>query len=485
MDKKLKKFLEIIKNKWLIKGTTTVLLVLIVIGCYIALNVLVNKVNIEDLDFTKDKLYSLSDETKTKLKDLDETVTIKLINMQEYTALTDYIEKYKIVNEKIEIEKVNDLSTRIDLKTKYNLTDTDMLIVITKGDKEKTLTTDDLYTYDYTSYKQIDLTEEAITNAILALCVEEKTLIYIYSGKTYYNSKDVLSSVINKLEDEANEVQYLDILTKGEVPEDCKCLILTTLNQDMTEFERDKIIEYIQKGGKIMLLTSQNVLDVETPNFDAVLAQYGIKINFGVVYEQDTSKMLTSYPEFPIVDVDASFMNNINMDLKLCVVDAGSIEFADEETLENLGIEYETLAETSEKAFFRTNFTIQTYSRTANDSEEGKFIVGADVTKTINDDVKSELIVYSSEFAASNMTVPVGGYYVYAITLYNNEDVVLNSIAHLTERNEIITIRKDNDSEIYTVTEQGDRIIKTVIFTVPAIIIIMGICVMIVRKRRR
>ena len=76
----MKKFLEIIKNKWLIKGTTTLLLVLIVIGCYIGLNMLVEKINVENLDFTEKKLYSLSDETKTKLKDLNQDVTIQLIN---------------------------------------------------------------------------------------------------------------------------------------------------------------------------------------------------------------------------------------------------------------------------------------------------------------------------------------------------------------------------------------------------------------------
>ena len=76
----MKKFLEIIKNKWLIKGTTTLLLVLIVIACYIGLNMLVEKVNVENLDFTEKKLYSLSDETKTKLSDLNQDVTIQLLS---------------------------------------------------------------------------------------------------------------------------------------------------------------------------------------------------------------------------------------------------------------------------------------------------------------------------------------------------------------------------------------------------------------------
>ena len=117
----MKKFLEIIKNKWLIKGTTTLLLVLIVIGVYVALNFLVEKVNVDDLDFTENKLYTLSDESKTKLKELDDNVTITLINMQDYSTITNYIEKYKNVSDKIKIEKVEDLSSRIDLKTKYNI----------------------------------------------------------------------------------------------------------------------------------------------------------------------------------------------------------------------------------------------------------------------------------------------------------------------------------------------------------------------------
>lgn len=62
----MKKFLEIIKNKWLIKWTTTIALIIIVIAAYILLNWGIGKINVEDIDFTEKKLYSLSDETKRK-----------------------------------------------------------------------------------------------------------------------------------------------------------------------------------------------------------------------------------------------------------------------------------------------------------------------------------------------------------------------------------------------------------------------------------
>ena len=482
----MKKFLEIIKNKWLIKGTTTLLLVFIVIGCYIGLNMLVEKINVENLDFTEKKLYSLSDETKTKLKDLNQDVTIQLINANDYTYLTDYAKKYTILNDRIKVEEISDLSTRIDLKTKYNLSDTDMLIVIKEGEKEKTLTSNDLSTYDYSTYKQIDLTEEAITNAIVELSMDKKPVIYVLSSKSYYQSEQALSSVIQKLEDESNEVKYLDILTSGSVPEDCKCLVITTLKEDLNELERDKILEYIKNGGKIMMLTSQNILNVETPNLNTILAEYGISINFGAVFEQDTSKMLQNAPEFVIADVSASFMSKINMAMKMCFVDAGNIQFQNEDKLNELGVTYETIASTSSTSFVRTNFDIQSYSRTEQDSEEGSFIVGADVTKKISDDISSELVIYSSEVSAINLQIPVSSqYYMYAVDLYNNKDIILNSISHLTERTNTITIRKDDDSETYTVTSQQNTVIKTIIFSIPALIIIIGIIVWIIRKRKR
>ena len=482
----MKKFLEIIKNKWLIKGTTTILLAVIIIACYIGLTILADKLEIEDLDFTEKKLYSLSDETKSKLKDLDEDITIQLINLDDYTYIEEYAEKYETVSDKITIEKIDDLSSRVDLKTEYELDDTDSLIVVKTGDKEKTLSLYDLYTIDYSTGQQIDTTEEAITNAIVEITIDEKPQIYIYSGKTYYDPQQILTTITTQLTDEANEVEYLDILSTGSVPEDCDCLIITTLAEDMSEMERDKILEYIQRGGKILFLTSQNILDVDTPNLDAILNQYGISIEYGAIFEQDTTRMLQNAPEFPIVDVDASFMSDIGMNVKMCLVDAGNIEMVDTDKQEELSVGYEILASTGETSFIRTNFDTNSYTRTDADSEEGSFTVGVCATKKISDDISSEMIIYSNELCASDLQVPVSNqYYMYAVDLYNNKDIILNSISHLTERTDTITIRKTDETENYTVSEQEDTIIKIIIFTIPTVIIIIGLVVWQIRRRRK
>ena len=54
----------------------------------------------------------------------------------------------------------------------------------------------------------------------------------------------------------------------------------------------------------------------------------------------------------------------------------------------------------------------------------------------------------------------------------------------LIERDETITIRKTVEQETYIVSDQEDVIIKTIIFVVPAIVIVIGIGVWIYRRRR-
>lgn len=484
IKKAIKKLWGTITNKWLLKGTTTLILVAIVIAGYVGINWAAEQIKMEDLDFTTKNLYSLSEETKNRLKNLEDEITIQLINMGDYSYVVEYADKYQKASDKVTVEEIDDLESRVDLQTKYNLNSTGNLIVVKNGEKEKTITTSDLTTYDYSTYEQIDTTEEAITNAIMEVTLDEKPHIYVLEGKAYNNPEQSLGIIANKLIDEANEMDLLDILTKGSVPEDCDCLIITTLKQDLADLERDKILEYINNGGKLLILTSQGILDVDTPNFDQILAQYGITLEYGAILEQDSSKMLYDMPNMIVTEASASFMSDLDMQLKLFLANPGKIQFADSAKLEELGVTYETIASTSDRSFVRTKFDISSTSRTNQDSEEGSSIVGAYATKKISDEKTAQLIIYSDETFASTAQMLIGYQSIYAVKLYNNEDVVLNSISHLTEREDTITIRKTSESDNYTVTEQEDVIIKTIIFVVPVLIIVIGIGVWVYRRRK-
>ena len=379
---------------------------------------------------------------------------------------------------------MDDLSARADLMQKYSLNATDSMIIVKAENNEKTLTDSDLMTYDYTTYAQIDITEEAITNAIMDVISEEKPKVYFMSNHTMYDSQ-YFSTIIQAMKNEANEVETLDILANGGIPTDCNCLIISTLKEDLTEQERDKIIEYIKNGGEMLLMCGPNITNINLSNFQKVLDEYGVTINKGVVFEGNTANMVSGYPDFIIEKTqNTSLTQKLNMTMNLCFVDAAKITF-EEDKLEALGVEYETLATSTEKAFVRTNLNQKSTNRTQEDGEQEACTIAAIATKTIEEGKTSKLIIYGNELFAMDMQVQINGYTMLTVNLYNNRDLILNSIAYLNEREDTITIRKDYETVNYTVTEQQNTIIMTIIFTLPIIIIIAGIVVWQVRRRKK
>ena len=93
--------------------------------------------------------------------------------------------------------------------------------------------------------------------------------------------------------------------------------------------------------------------------------------------------------------------------------------------------------------------------------------------------------MYANELFATDMAINVKGYSYSIVNFYNNLDVVANSIADLNEREDIITIRKNYDSVTYTVTALQNYIIMAIIFAVPFLIILAGLMVWQVRRRKR
>lgn len=488
-EKKKTKFIDVLNKKWLKKGFTTLVLVLIIIALYVGVNILLEKVVLPEIDFTEDKIYSISDETKSKIEKIEKEVDILVINMGD--AIYTFAEKYTQINKNIKVENITDLTNRTDLMTTYSdyLTDTtSTLIIIKSGEKENLLSEYDLYTYDYTTYESIDITEEAITNAIVDVTIDKKPKIYFATNHTAYDIS-YYSTILTSIENDANEIEELDILATGNIPEDCNCLILTTLQEDITELERDKINEYIQKGGEVLLLCGPNILNTALTNFQNVLDQYGISISNGIIFEGDSSKVLSGYNDCIITEVNSSssLTSNLNMTMNIALIDAGKITF-NEEKLEELGVTYEELAYTSENAFLRTNLNIISESKTQYDENSANSLVGAVVTKTLSDDKISKLIIFSNELFVSDVQVPLSsdGYYATnAITLYNNQDMVLNSVAYLTEREDTITIRKETEQVTYTATEEQHNIIMTIIFGLPILIIFIGIVVWIIRRKKK
>lgn len=480
----MKKFINIIKTKWLIKTTTTVLLIAILIAAYMALNMWIGTLNVNDIDLTKEKLYTLSDSSKQQVKDIEDDVTIYFFGFTEESTQYDLARQYENVNSKIKCEVVTDLTTRPDLVEYYGIEEGNAAVVVQAKERNKILTSDDFYTYDYTTYEEIDTTEQTLTNAIVGTTIDEIPEIYFLTGHNEIYS--YMQTFMAYLENEVNNINILDLLVKGAVPENCSALVITSPSSDFSEYEAGLIKDYINRGGKILWFAEPLLNGESFPNMQSVLDLFGTSIGNGVVVEGDSDKMVMGSPYMILPDVTyTDITENIGTDGGVCFIDSGRLTFKGEEELETLGLEVENILTTSEESFFRTNFNTNSISATSKD-EVGSSTVGAIVNKTIDENTKATLVIYANGIFATEYPIQITeSQYLYPIERNNNKDLALNSVAYLTQREDTITIRKTTSTVTISPTEMEDLVVKIIIFAVPIAIIILGIVVWQVRRRKK
>lgn len=103
----MRKLIKIIKEKWLRQTSLTVLLVVITLAIFLGVNILIRKLDLSPIDFTKEKLYSLSDDSKNEVKNIDLNVTLYYFGYTEESTAVILGKQYHDVNDKITVQLVN------------------------------------------------------------------------------------------------------------------------------------------------------------------------------------------------------------------------------------------------------------------------------------------------------------------------------------------------------------------------------------------
>lgn len=490
-DKEENKFVQIIKKKWIINGTLTFLLVAIIIASFIALNFFMQNLNLIPIDLSQEQLYTLSEDSKNKVKDVNKEVFLYFIGFPDDDSTVDLARQYNSINKSIKVETVN-ATSRPDLVSKYGIENGSEGIIVSSGEKYKVLATTDLYTYDSTTYETIDITEEKLTSAIMNVITDKVPKVYFLQGYSdSYSLSYNMQYLSVYLSNEVTQVENLDILTVGKVPDDCDTLMICTPTKDFDDIATNAIIDYINSGRNILWLNAASGEESNLPNVNKILALYGVNpFTPGYIFETDSSKMLSQTPYIIVPDMEYSKVTkNLMNGTGVRFITATKINIADNVTLENLSVEESDILKTSDKSYFRTNINNQNFVGSEGD-EKGAFVVGTELTKTLKpadeeagtSAVKSKLLIYGennfiTDYPINNST-PI-------LILGHNKDLILNSMAYLVDREEDITVRKSTGTVRYTATEEQNTIIRAVIFSIPVLIIFAGILVWFLRRRKK
>ena len=483
-----------VRRRWLSNTAQTIAIVVILLAAFIGINLYVQSLELEPIDVTKNKIYTLSDASKDVIKNVNKDVKIYLYGIEEDSTIADFIKQYTKVNNHITSEILTEKSN-LEKVQKYELTSGYEIIIIECGDASKLIDSSyELYSYDYTTGQEVDQTEQVLTNSILALASDQKPKLYFTTGHQEYTLEKDLLVLGTYLKNEAYDAAQLNLLTEGKVPDDCSILVIMAPVKDFTEQEVESVLTYINNGGNLIIASDIGNLAETYPNLQRVYDQYGTTLNHsGYVYETDSKYALPNYPSIfmPRVSDSHDITSEIYSEgTTLWLPFAGKLTFASEEEMKNLKVEKEDLLYSSEESLFVNNLELSA-EEAAKSADKGSNIISSLLTKTIKDAEGEEPALESKALIIANATF-ITDYKVkqlsenYPISyLANNKDYVLNSVAYLTKKENTLKIRKDMSTSTYTATEQQHKIVLAIIFIVPLTIIIAGIVVWNLRRRKR
>ena len=375
----MRKFIKLIKEKWLRQTSLTILLVAIIFLIFLLVNKIIQNIDLAPIDFTKEKIYSLSDESKEEVAKVELNVNMYFFGFSEDSSQVILGKQYHDVNDKINIQVIN-TEERPDLASEYNVSTTDTLVAISSNQRYKVVEYSEMYTYDSTTYESIDITEQKLTNAILDVTIAKKPQVYFLTGHGEYgiSSSSYMYTLSQYITNEVNDVNTLDLLT-SDMPEVCDVLVIANPIKDFTDLETQKITEYINNGGKIIwmqnpYLINDNLDESTLVNVNKILALYGISFSKGIVCEQNANNMIMGNPDLIIPELSYNdIVKDIYTDGYLVMIDAGKINTADYEALEELNVTASPFIQSTEDSFYRDNTNSSIYQKLDSD-EEGPFV---------------------------------------------------------------------------------------------------------------
>lgn len=429
------------------------------------------------IDVSQLKMFTLSDQTKEIASSLDQDVTIYVMasSTSADSTITEILEKYKDLSSHIKVE-TKDPVLYPNFASQYtDDTVSENSLIVVSGERSKVVAYNQIYqtSVDYSTYTSSTTFdgEGQITSAINYVVSEDIPVMYVLEGHDEMSISSTLSSSINK---ENVETRSLNLLTEGAVPEDTDCLLIAAPSTDYSEEEAQMIIEYLNNGGKALIIS--NYSETDLPNFDSILADYGVGISNGIILEGDSSYCLSGYPNYILPQKESHEITDplISSKLRVLLPAAQGIERLDSV---RGTVTISDLLTTSDSSYAKLDVSnYQTLEQEENDVS-GPFSVGVAITEEYNE-INTKLVVFST---ASVLDESVNSRVSGA-----NYDMVLNAIGWMCENESGISIRtKSLDTEYLTITgaEANTWSIVTIV-VLPLVCVVIGFVIWLRRRKR-
>lgn len=465
-------------------GGYSILASVIAIAIAVMANIFINALpaTITQFDTTSNQLFTISEQTESILKNLDRDITIYWVVQSGYedTNVENLINRYKALSSKITITKKDPdvYPTFVAQYTSENIYNNS--IIVECGGRSRYVSYENFYEYDYTNYYYngtYDVSfagENLLTSAISYVTNDNLPKIYMLTG---HGEAELAATFESAITNENMTIEELSLLTIDAIPEDADCIFINSPQGDISEEEKDMLLTYLQGGGNMYLISGPLESGERLANLEALMAEYGVTANEGIVVEGDRNYYAFGTPYYLLPDLASHTITEplINSNYYVLLSIAQGLTISD--GLRD-GLSVTDLLVTSDNAFSKVaGYALQTYSREDGDID-GPFALAVAITDTIDSETESHIVWISSSSLVDewNNTKISGG----------NQDFFINVLGWMCDHEESIAIHSKSMAYDMLTIDEGTASMLTVavVGIIPAAYLIIGICIFVRRKRR-
>jgi ABC-type uncharacterized transport system involved in gliding motility auxiliary subunit len=459
-------------------GTNVAISILATLGIAIILNVIAAQRFDKVVDWTADKIYTLSDQTKNIMRGLDREVRVIAFfsnspdnprSQQQYRFAKDMLERYKRETDKLTVEFVNPVADPQKTEMYEIRFDT---TVFESGKKREKVTIID---------------EQKFTSAIMKVVRDEVKKIYFLTGHEERSIDDFEPSgytqAKEKLEAQNYLVETLVLTTEPQIPADCVLLVIPGPKAPLARHEINAISRYLDKNGKLLIMFEPSIARAEDPNRNLVrlMDRWGIAVGNNLVVDRSRFDFIGGIAAPAVIDFEFHGIVQ-NMRQHVTFLAARSVTPKEDEGPE---LNVKSLAKTTDAVGVSWGETDRKEDGTFADPEYTPNedtpppVSLAVAVESLNDDeisadepkkTKTRIVAVGDADFASNLFFKATG----------GGDLFLNAANWLTLEEDLIAIRPIDPSErTLRFLTRGEAAFVQIasIFLIPVIIFLIGLVV--------
>ena len=450
-----------------------------VIAAVVLLNLLVRAIpsKYTEFDLSEAGLYTLGDSSKQVARELSQDVTIYYLceTGNEDQIISKLLDKYAAESSHITWE-LKDPAVYPTFAAQYGAQEASSgSVILVSGDQNVVLDASDLYDYDYSDYYTTGTYsvtfagENEITSAIYRLTSGEQKHAYY---TTNHGEQTLTDSLTDALDAQNLSLTALDLLSSG-IPEDCDLLIINAPTTDFSAGdglvdEISQLQNYLAAGGKLLLTSS---VYAQTPQLDAVLAQFGLARAEGMVVEGDSGKALYNSAWSLLPDygtpTESTALNGVNTNTHVMLSVAQGITVTETED-----VTAEPLLNSSSSAYAKVDINDLTTMEREDGDADGPFALAVWAR---NEDTGAEVLWIGCPNMDNEQLYQ---------SMPGNLTFLQGCAASLVGQDVLVDTKALEAEPITVAGSTAAALGLTFVFVLPAAVLIAGAVVVLLRRRR-